>query len=1521
MPRPKSKITDEQRELFEAHFKGKYGEEWSDRNYNLDPEAFKILGIKFTAANRVKILALMQKIRKQTEPIEKTTDFDGQNGTVSCTLSTNTKNTNLNAAEVDLCEPSVDLCDTPESTGLHCHDASPKKKSQHHDLTQSITNQASSIGLGIDNQAEFFENPIEQLDLSDGRKVMIVAFHPASENSTHDEVISESLSFPNVEKDFNQKETELEDSFAQNNLISQDQFESNGDTLRNNRTLVGESNFFDSGITVTLTREQFKKVSAENGQLRSYIRCNQERKEIINTEEVEEYLGYQDILRRANKTCFVYMKKKYDRPPTLKSAKMRIIKIYGRCKHNTCKRFLFSARFAINGTDDIQFRVLHDLADIDHRIITADQHRGKDRIKTKRELRKTTAIDFYRNKIKENKQRIVDLKDLNLAGSAELIRKISAEGRMDLRLDNDPLLALIKMSAIPDSYVYQMSVEPLTVILLSQRQVDVLIKASLIQGPLKLGADATGSVFAEPRTYVKSRKQVFMYSLVTQIKCDQSEEAVITFPLTEIFTTEHTTTNITINYIRVVDLIKRSTSRPIYSIVNQIITDFCLANVNACALAFNSMDIVRYLQTCSEYIDLLAIDPETEIKFVVIRFCSSHLAKAFYQRVDKLFPDKSDKNNHLCKVVLFALLNTRYLRDFYDLLKHFWIYLITDDFEEKSSAFANLKVKTDNCNGKNDQPMDISDVEETTNERFPSVSKEFKTIYENSPFYRDAFKDFENVVLAKFETLDDFRKHNEALYNFIVHFMRKYVTYAPMLGQMLTFKVYDASDVEKNLEKNRANNGVIEAHHKNTKAAIRKCITCGDPPIRIDAHITDIFKPEIEAKMLQFELQIPQTKTTRNPRHSATPKHNTGRKGTPGSRRSGQFSPQIRTPSSCTSSIFSVDSDAVANLQVKDVIKMKESYKKSSVRAENSKSKRKYRKVDKTLPTNEEMTRFICNKVQTPKTRINRGRGVSTILDSQNVEESIPRLSTIHEEIYEELTQNLKIAKKPEQVKCSSGNLLFKRFALKSSLSGEDNLLKVDANCFTETVASVVSEDESTKSRIKSLIDESNSQLENETNIKNKRSSPFEEISGRKIRKLNITLLNGNEESNDNGRIPVSSTPATKTAPFESNLFNESSISHVSGQITNKSSLFDKSRRRELEIAQTVINEATLGGFMFHDSSIYFPGYQSHTSNSAFHGCEQNDTVIGFRGFDSNSTNEIKQNLDIKFFENNLISNIAYYEKPRSEECNGVKVVLKHTDSLDVQSISKFWLNAGTEWLTNFGLEFSLRFICRINQIQASVLFCDQGKMLFGFLPSKDYDKESINNILAKIVNKPIVIIPIHFSSHFTAAVIDFMQNRFYFFDSLNSAKSANEMHNRILATAKQATAGNVKYENILKRISELHVMNITQNKQSDGYNCGIFVIKNIKNLIENKHIFERNFDPKQFRKTFVEYLIRHSDNVEHNCAKCMRDRYEQGIEWTCCKICRRIWDKKCATSTVPEAKMKSVFENFVCIMCKHYVR
>lgn len=236
--------------------------------------------------------------------------------------------------------------------------------------------------------------------------------------------------------------------------------------------------------------------------------------------------------------------------------------------------------------------------------------------------------------------------------------------------------------------------------------------------------------------------------------------------------------------------------------------------------------------------------------------------------------------------------------------------------------------------------------------------------------------------------------------------------------------------------------------------------------------------------MLQFELQIPQTKTTRNPRHSATPKHNTGRKGTPSSRRTGQFSPQIRTPSSCTSSIFSVDSDAVANLQVKDVIKMKESYKKPSVRAENRKSKRKYRKVDKTLPTNEEMTRFICNEVQTPKTRINRGRGVSTTLDNQNVEESIPRLSTIHEEIYEELTQNLKIAKKPEQVKCSSGNLLFKRFALKSSQSGEDDLLKVDANCFTETVASVVSEDESTKSRIKSLIDESNSQLETETNVK-----------------------------------------------------------------------------------------------------------------------------------------------------------------------------------------------------------------------------------------------------------------------------------------------------------------------------------------------------------------------------------------------------------------------------------------------------
>lgn len=788
-----------------------------------------------------------------------------------------------------------------------------------------------------------------------------------NKNLESDNACIDMMEVENVEARFGAQENDGAEKDADEDFLNSEQnfldLESSDiyDNVENadeNDMVYHLPNFSDTGQTMTWTREEYKKIlNTRTGRLIAY---NKAYGKNVPISEKENALTYHDLVRRVIGECSVYVHNKDDYFPKKKSS--RLIKIYAYCKYKTCKKFIFISQFPINSTEEIIFKIFQDMPNIHHPNPMVSQVRAQERIRMKQDLRVMTSKDFRRKQIDAICADAVNFKkykDLKQCASVNTITKMVGEARNDQRKHPDPWQSLVLMSEEPDSIIAWLDRKPVSIGLINKRMVYTIYKAVKKQGPLRIKFDASGSAWANP--VITDEKRFLMYSLITRIQCGSQKES-IPFIICEFFSSAHSTVNIHINLLKVIDFIQRYTTLPLHKLFKSVVIDFSMAEMNACVKAFNGKSIVEYLIACDKLMEIKENKFSEPVPMVCVRLCSSHVSKVMCADVDTFIQDKNDPDRCNIKSVLLSLFDCTQISQVYAILCLLWKYLLSTQQQEKIEAYKALKNYLKNREedffklGKHEEWSDEPDKPEEEDDC--QTKEQFKTIYEMSPNYQKAYVDFKTIVLDKYADIEQFKIDNGSTYEFIMKVLKKYITYIALITPILTFEhLYD--DPEKNAIANRGNNGLIEAHHKDTKADIRhNFIRVGNPKIRVDDHITEIFLKDVNSKMDEFDLMIPRSRATKN--------IGTSSKKIIKGKRSQYTPPVLSNNKSIVRTIQPVNNnDMMVKMNISDIRKTEESFKKPSMSREHEKgSKRKNKKIRRELFAEQKMQEYYNTKIE-----------------------------------------------------------------------------------------------------------------------------------------------------------------------------------------------------------------------------------------------------------------------------------------------------------------------------------------------------------------------------------------------------------------------------------------------------------------------------------------------------------------------------------------------------------------------------
>lgn len=1145
---------------------------------------------------------------------------------------------------------------------------------------------------------------------------------------------------------------------------------------RNNRNNFIESNFHPNGQTYTLTREEFNKVTdPETKKFKKYNETANARKKTKNFDAKKDIYSFHQLVREVT-SCYIYFRATIYRD----EAPYQTIIVKASCKYKVCKRFMFKATFLTMGEEDIIFTIFQDLDEINHPYEMCNQARDVSRVLIAEQAISKGSKNVTRAELEalaEHREDLGDNKDLGNLRSDDVYRKVKSEFCLASLRDPDPWVALTKMW-IDDDLLAFLDYGPLFVGFICDDQITIILNATDHGKKGLHGAlDATGSVFAEPRKdMLFKREKVFMYSLITKIRCNDKDNNLMPFPIFVMFTTCHTTGNIHVMLIKMIDRIKRKTNRELYTIFKTITVDFAMAGINALCLACNMMTLIQYLQSCFNYIDDISKNPNLEIKLVIIRLCTSHVAKILYGLIDDYITDPANKDRLNLRRILSSIHDIRDCNEVYALLARLWKYLIAETPEEKRTMYVALKIYFDNPEVKaNEQHSDlfnlVIDVEPD------NVDDNYKTIYSQSPFYQRGYKEFKEIIVKKFKSMEEFSCSHSATFKFIITFLRRIVTYLPMLIPTLWYEEFDDLNDEEKKTANRANNGLIEEYHKDVKEDIKKSRIVGTIPIRIDAYADHIYRKDLIPKIIAAKMKIPKNRTSRNvhsagkitkKRLSKTPtsasrKHNIKDKPltpkTPQTPRSTKYmSPSI------ASSISSFNNDKMLISQIKN---SKESYGKRSLRWEENGGRKKitmYRK--NLLSVNEMEPQFKNNTNKDVKLNIKEPISIG---DLSPIAVSTP-VSLKRKNLF--ISQHYKNDPQPNNLQ------------------------------FLSTIE--------------------------------------EEISSLDLKPLKLPKPFFPEATN-----------------LETDLNNETKP---------KSNMYDKST--------VLMTTAQL------EQSARFLGLRTAS-------------IISFHGFDT-------------FFENYVYSALPYYTENDPSDCDFLTILVKGKFKLFFGDLKTIW-NAPkwTNWFSNYLVEFSLNFLVIHYSIEGKIVPILQTGILFKMvdvtlLPSiSNITNEDKKNFVLKYFKHSLIFLPILSNSHFMIAIIDKKKGTFNFFDSFKN-RQPDAMRIKLLKNIKEIVdefKDNLELKKIYMTLVSLSTGSLKINKQIDGCHCGPHVINNAELYMLGKpSLFDKNFNPIEFRQNLLRRLLEFSDDVTNLCPQCGDNRAECTTEkfWLECEKCARWYHSTC---------------------------
>ncbi|XP_025198886.1 uncharacterized protein LOC112597163 [Melanaphis sacchari] len=241
-------------------------------------------------------------------------------------------------------------------------------------------------------------------------------------------------------------------------------------------------------------------------------------------------------------------------------------------------------------------------------------------------------------------------------------------------------------------------------------------------------------------------------------------------------------------------------------------------------------------------------------------------------------------------------------------------------------------------------------------------------------------------------------------------------------------------------------------------------------------------------------------------------------------------------------------------------------------------------------------------------------------------------------------------------------------------------------------------------------------------------------------------------------------------------------------------------------------------------------------------------------------------------------------------------------------------------WLSNFIIDIALGVLretyCEhTNEIK--ILSCDVSGHL-----NNDHSKK-ISNLETIVVPKDsLLVMPLHVNgNHWVIVFADFGNHKFYFLDPFETIEYNKCRHNFV------TILGELKKNHIYGEVGnvwpEMHFQIFSYYpKQSDSYNCGVYVLYYaecmMKNKIENAN-FNQDFNPMLYREVLKDLLLEKSDFMRDICLYCGRtdkkhkEIKKENIDWVQCDTCNRWIVIQCLSNI---GQTSDCDDNFECVLC-----
>ena len=324
--------------------------------------------------------------------------------------------------------------------------------------------------------------------------------------------------------------------------------------------------------------------------------------------------------QEVNTTCKLYIKE------TFYSQKTDTHTLYGYCIHKQCKKFkIIFDSVSDQHKENITVSVYSISLNFNHLHNLTSQVRGLER--------KTVGNSLVNSKPLKKRQDdtlALDKQSLSLGNygkvkSDYVYRKIRSEQLAKNDRHGHDFYDLIELQGEHPEYIKSVG-SPFYVHVCSQEQISLLRNLT----DVTLHLDATGSIIKNPWN---QNKRVYYYAGVIQVP---STKRIC--PIFEMVTSSHDAASLSCwlfsfktSYLN---------SKNTWPVFKRVVVDFSFAFINAVVLSFNNTDLLNYMQTTFEAVQLQKTLPTN---YVIISICCFHAFRLMSNLIVEFYPKEIHK--------------------------------------------------------------------------------------------------------------------------------------------------------------------------------------------------------------------------------------------------------------------------------------------------------------------------------------------------------------------------------------------------------------------------------------------------------------------------------------------------------------------------------------------------------------------------------------------------------------------------------------------------------------------------------------------------------------------------------------------------------------------------------------------------------------------------------------------------------------------------------------------------------------